>query len=131
MMQKFLAIALGGVFGALSRYGLAQLIHGLYKGGFPAGTLFVNLSGSFAIGFLWALFDNTVVAPNVRLFLTVGFLGAYTTFSTFALENFVLLKDREFGVFFVNVLLTNVAGILLVFAGYFLCKYLFLLIKGG
>ena len=130
-MQKFLAIALGGLLGALSRYGLAQAIHRLYKGGFPAGTLFVNLSGSFAIGFLWALFDNIVIAPNIRLFLTVGFLGAYTTFSTFALENFILLKDKEFGAFFVNIVVTNVAGILLVFAGYFLGKYLLLLTRGG
>jgi CrcB protein len=85
---------------------------------FPTGTLAVNLGGSLAVGCLWALFEKGALTPNARLFLLTGLLGGFTTFSTFTLENFSLLRDGELKLAAANVLVSNVAGIFLVFAGF-------------
>jgi CrcB protein len=85
--------------------------------GFPWGTLVVNLIGSFLIGFLWQLFANVPVPPNMRLLIFTGGLGAFTTFSTFALESFNLFRDGDFELGMANVLISDFLGIALVFVG--------------
>ncbi len=89
-------IALGGLFGTLARYGLQGWIQP--KGGtFPLGTLAINIAGSFALGFIIRYATgSTVVSPEVRGGLTIGFCGAFTTMSTFAYETTALLGDGDY-----------------------------------
>lgn len=92
-MSRILAVALGGAVGALARHGLSTAIAAAFGGRFPLGTLIVNVAGSFAMGGLAALFaDRMHVAPEVRLLLLTGLLGAFTTFSTFSVETLSLLQ---------------------------------------
>lgn len=128
-MIKLAIIALGGAIGAIMRYSISGFFHQQTKAIFPLGTLIVNLSGSFLIGFLWGLFEYSAVSHNTRNFIFIGILGAYTTFSTFCLENFNLFRDGEFNQAFLNILLSNFMGIILVFAGFFLSRFIMEFIK--
>jgi len=121
-MLKFLLIGLGGAIGAVARYIVSGIDYKWSFGIFPVSTLIVNLSGSFVIGFLWGLFEVFAVSSNMRMFIFIGILGGFTTFSTFALENFNLLKDGERNIAFLNILISNMLGIGLVFAGYLIAK---------
>lgn len=128
-MLKLFYIALGGAIGALMRYGFSGLIHRSYKGIFPLGTLSVNLLGSFIIGLVWCWSETVFVSQNMRVFIMIGVLGAFTTFSTFNLENFNLIRDGEAGLALVNLVISNVLGIGFVFAGYFSLKILGFIFK--
>lgn len=122
--MKFLTIALGGAAGALLRYLISGLVYRYSKSVFPWGTLTVNLSGAFVIGVLSGLFEFSCMNQQLRLFLFIGVLGAYTTFSTFCLENFYLLRDGEYWPAVVNILISNIAGVLLAAAGFLAAKYI-------
>jgi len=92
-----LYIALGGVAGTLSRYGLEGWMQGRSASGFPLGTLTVNLAGSLLLGFILRLATGaTVITPDVRAGLTIGFCGAFTTMSTFSYESVALLNDGDY-----------------------------------
>ncbi|MBI5740800.1 MAG: fluoride efflux transporter CrcB [Nitrospirae bacterium] len=121
-MTKVMLLAAGGAIGTVLRYTLSGLIYRISDGVFPWGTLFVNLTGSFVIGLLWGLFDVENLSPNFRNFVFVGILGGYTTFSTFTLESFNLLRDNEFGHALSNILASNILGIMLVLAGFFAAR---------
>ncbi len=127
-MFKFLLIAIGGVFGALLRYWLSGLVHRYFDGSFPWGTLSVNLVGAGIIGFLWGIFEETTIPANLRFLFFVGFLGSFTTFSTYALETFNLIRDGEVKLALLNVLLSNILGIVMVIAGFLFSKYLILFV---
>jgi CrcB protein len=122
-MIKVLLVALGGAMGALLRYAMSGFTSRYLDGVFPCGTLMVNLVGCFVIGFLWQLFEMVVVSPNVRTFILIGILGAFTTFSTYGLESFNLIREGEFGFAVLNVLMSNVVGIMLVFCGFVVSRY--------
>ncbi len=122
-MLRFFYIAAGGALGALFRYAVSGWTYRFFSGVFPWGTLVVNLVGSFIIGLLWGLFEVSVVSQNVRVFLFIGVLGSFTTFSTFSLESCSLLRNGEYGFLFWNVLLSVVFGIGLIFAGYFSARW--------
>jgi fluoride exporter len=124
-MLRFFYIAFGGAAGALLRYWASGLVHRIGGSSFPWGTLSVNLIGSFLIGFLWGMFESVIVSQNARILIFIGLLGSFTTFSTFSLESFHLVRDGEYGLFIANILSSFVLGILLVFAGYFLSRLLF------
>jgi CrcB protein len=95
-MKHMLLIALGGAGGALSRYWLMNLVNQWHHVKFPFGTLAVNLIGSFAIGIMYVLITERVALhPDWRNVAMVGFLGAFTTFSTFSLEVITLLENGE------------------------------------
>lgn len=117
MLRLFLLLAGGGI-GTILRYWLSNLVYRAAGGVFPSGTLAVNLGGSLAIGALWALFEKGALTPNARLFLLTGMLGGFTTFSTFTLESFSLLRNGELKLAAANILVSNAAGIFLVFAGF-------------
>lgn len=123
-MLNILSIAIGGIIGSLMRYGAGGFVHRFAGGNFPYGTLLVNLSGCLAIGFLWGAFERFNFSSPVRSFLFIGVLGSYTTFSSFGLETFNLLRDREFVAGAYNILFTNLTGIAFVFAGYFAASWL-------
>ena len=117
-MTQLIAIALGGSVGAVLRFLVANGIYAWLGRGFPHGTLFVNVSGSFLMGFLTELLlQRFAVAVEYRAAVLVGFLGAYTTFSTFALESFALIEQGSFLKAFLNVLLSTLLCILAVWIG--------------
>jgi fluoride exporter len=117
MMQHVMLIACGGMAGALARYGLSKYVAQSSNSLFPWGTLLINLSGSLLIGLFFELFDRAVIPADLRSLITIGFLGAYTTFSTYSLETVNLLRDGEIRLCLTNVILSNVLGLLLVLAG--------------
>lgn len=92
------AVAAGGALGAPARYGISLAVH-ITPGTFPWGTFWINLSGSFALGLLLAvLLARFPADPHLRPFLATGFLGAYTTYSTFAVETDLLIRNGHAGV---------------------------------
>ncbi len=110
-MQDYLIIGIGGFLGAVTRYAVAIWIGQRWGRGFPLGTFAINVSGSFLIGLLMTLFtERFMVNPQWRLFLVIGFLGAYTTFSTFEFETGALLKDGEWMLAGMNVVFSVAAG---------------------
>jgi CrcB protein len=103
-MQQILFIGLGGFMGSASRYLVSRYFNDLFVS-FPMGTLVVNFTGSFLLGFLtYAFLHERAVDPQVRNMVTVGFLGAYTTMSSFALESVRLVEISEYATFILNVL---------------------------
>lgn len=122
-MMKVVAILCGGGCGALARYvltGMAQRASAY----FPWGTLSVNVLGAFAVGILWALCERFSLLPAIRLFLFVGFLGAFTTFSTYSLETVHLLRDGETKIALFNLVANNFGSIAAVFIGFWLVQSL-------
>lgn len=92
-MKVLVVVAAGGAAGAVARYGLGGWIHGWAGAWMPWGTFGINLLGSLLIGFAVGYLESVPVGPEVRALITVGFLGAFTTFSTYAYETVALLRD--------------------------------------
>jgi CrcB protein len=110
-MTNLLIIGIGGFLGAIARYGVAAWVGQHWMRSFPLGTFLINVSGSFLIGLLMPLLtERFLVNPQWRLFLVVGFLGAYTTFSTFEYETGALLQDGEWLMAMLNIVGSVVAG---------------------
>jgi CrcB protein len=124
-MYKLLLIALGGAMGTLARYGAHLLSRGVgERFAFPVATITVNLLGCFLIGLLqgW-LVERWPVREEYRLMLIVGFLGGFTTFSTFGWDTAQLLRDGQVIRGMVYAIASNAMGIALVFAGYGLSRW--------
>ncbi|NIA13840.1 MAG: chromosome condensation protein CrcB [Nitrospiraceae bacterium] len=118
MFQKLLLLAAAGGLGTLSRYGLAGLVQRLAGAEFPWGTWVINVLGCFIAGALATLFENRInITPDTRIVIMVGFVGAFTTFSTFMLETGRLFNDAEWLRAFGNLALHNVIGLAALFAG--------------
>ncbi len=115
--MNILVVALGGGAGAVCRYVLAKYLSEHSTNYIPAGTIAVNLIGSFLIGFLFEAFSVFEVRPTTRLLLTTGFLGGFTTFSTFALESVVLLREKQYVRGLLDVVVHDVLGLLMVVLG--------------
>lgn len=128
-MLNLLAIMAGGSIGASLRHGIFLIVQRLAGTEFPAGTLVVNLLGSFLIGFIWCLFDEAHWSHEWRLFVFTGLLGGFTTFSTFTRETFQLFKVGEWKTGLAYLTVSNVFGILLVFCGVLLCKRLIMMLR--
>ena len=122
-MSKIFLIGLAGFIGTLSRYWMAGVVAKRYGETFPMGTLVVNLIGCFFVGLLFYLFEERfLVNQTMRTVIFVGFLGGFTTFSSFGLQTFTLLQDGEFGLAVLNLTASNVVGLCLVWAGYTLAR---------
>ncbi|MCD6359104.1 MAG: fluoride efflux transporter CrcB [Dehalococcoidia bacterium] len=124
-MREIIYITVAGGLGVLGRYYMVGIVHRLLGTGFPYGTLVVNLLGSFLIGFVMQVSMSTDLVPRaLRLALTLGFLGAFTTFSTFSYETFSYLEDGNWLMAGVNILANVVPCIIAVFLGYLLGRTL-------
>lgn len=122
-MIKILIVGMGGFIGAVARYGLSGLVHRYTSSFFPWGTLVVNVTGCFLIGCLiYLAADRAVLSPNARLFLLIGILGAFTTFSTFSCETLDLINDRAHWSALANVGLNVLFGLFAVWLGRFACR---------
>jgi fluoride exporter len=117
-MSKLAWLAGAGALGTLARYGVAGVVQRALGGAFPWGTLVVNAVGCLLFGLVWALAEERmVISGETRAILLVGFMGAFTTFSTFAFETSAMLRDAEWSFALANVLSQNVLGIVCFFAG--------------
>lgn len=120
--MKVLLVGVGGCAGTLLRYWIAEAISKRYGESFPLGTLVVNAMGCFLAGLLFYFLYRTTTNPTLQAAVFIGLLGGFTTFSAYGLQTFTLLKDGEVFLALVNVLASNVVGLLLVWAGYSLAE---------
>ena len=121
--MEYLLVGVGGFLGANARYVLGALIAERLGAAFPYGTLIVNLTGSLAIGIILVLLTERLAAdPAWRLLLVVGFLGGYTTFSSYTFDALLLAEAGQWGRALWYVLGSNVLGLAAAFAGMLLAR---------
>ncbi len=125
MLQRMLLLAGAGALGTLARYGLGGLVQRLAGGSFPWGTVVVNIAGCLLAGLVWSLAERRMpLDPVARLAIFVGFMGAFTTFSAFALETSHLLRHSGWSWALGNILLQNTIGLLAMSVGLTIGRYL-------
>lgn len=119
-------IAIGGAIGAIARYQIAAAVQARVPAGFPYGTFVVNVSGCLVMGFVTALMtERLVVHPNWRFLIPIGFIGAYTTFSTFELETFRAVAEGAWPIAAANVVASCLAGYVALWAGFVAARLMF------
>jgi CrcB protein len=125
-LGQLLVVGTGGFLGSAARYALSGLVHrGLPSLAFPVGTLAVNVLGCLIIGFLGGLLETRqILGPSQRLFLLIGVLGGFTTFSTFSYETLGLLHAAEFAKSLLNVMAHVGIGLFAAWVGYLGAQYL-------
>jgi CrcB protein len=124
MIKNILLAGFGGGIGSIARYLCQRWINGIYQHTFPLATFLVNVSGCLLIGIIYALAErSSFLSPPLRLFLTTGFCGGFTTFSTFAFENMGLIRGGDVAYFIWYSAGSLLAGIASVYAGYALIKF--------
>lgn len=117
-LSRYLSVAVGGALGAMLRFYLGGSVLSRVGASFPLATFFINITGSFIIGFFLTLASERFpINPHLRLAVAVGFVGAYTTFSTFEYETARLVEERYFISAFLNIVLSFVVGFLAVWGG--------------
>lgn len=125
MIWNYIYIAIFGVLGCWARYAMTQLVQGLWGNDFPYATLIINLSGAFIMGFLFVeTLDRLTISPSLRTGILTGFIGGYTTFSTYAMEAFTLAEAGQATTAGLYVLLSNGLGLLAAFAGAYIARNL-------
>ncbi len=120
--MDYLWIAIGGAGGSILRYFFQTLLPGSTDGAFPLGILVVNVVGSFLIGCCAGLFEIIATPSPIKLFLTVGILGGFTTFSSYSLGNFQMLRAGQGKMAFAYIAASNILGIGMAFLGYYLAR---------
>ncbi len=126
ILTNMFLVAIGSGFGGASRYGLGKIVQDNVPTGFPLNTLSVNVLGCLILGIVYALLEKgTVMSDNMRLFLTAGFCGGFTTFSTFMYENHMLLSDNRGWWCIFYMLLSIAGGFLFLYLGYKLINSIF------
>jgi fluoride exporter len=124
-MQAYLAIAIGGTLGCWARYFMTNMIQAIFGRDFPYATLSINVLGSFLMGFLFVLtLERLLVSPFLRIGVLTGFLGGFTTFSTFAMETLLLAEQGESAKAAVYVLLSTLFGVAAALGGAYLARLL-------
>lgn len=124
ILSNIICVGLGGAAGAILRYCVSILFSGT-QFCLSLPTITVNITGSFLIGFLSAIFTAYSAPTALRMLLIVGLLGGYTTFSTFAFDSSSLMLKGEWQLFILNILINNIGSILAAIGGLFLGKFLF------
>lgn len=118
-MQRIIYLGVAGGAGTLLRYWISEWVAKRSGTTFPVGTLVVNLVGCLLAGFLFQLFaERFVINQTLSVVILIGLLGGFTTFSSFGLQTFNLLRAGEIGFALLNIAISNVAGLLLVWVGY-------------
>jgi len=121
--MRYLLVLIGGGVGALARYVAASAIMTRFGGKFPLGTLTINVTGSFLIGFLMTMLtEHFELDPRWRLLLVVGFLGGYTTFSSFEWETFTSVRDGALWTGMLNIVSSVLIGYIAVWLGVALAR---------
>ncbi len=124
MIQKIILIAIAGALGTLTRYGLAAGINRISGHAVFGGTFFVNLIGCFSAGLLLAIFENRLhLSEQARIIVFIGFMGAFTTFSAIMVDTSELVRSSAWLHAMMNVVLQNGLGLVAIFAGVFVGKY--------
>lgn len=124
-MLRTLLIGIAGLAGTLLRYWLSGFVARRYGETFPVGTMVVNVLGCFIAGAVFNLTEERfLVNPTLRTVILIGLLGGFTTFSSYGLQTFTLLRDGEFGLATLNIVVSNTLGLFMVWAGYGLVKAL-------
>lgn len=123
-MYPYLLVALGGAIGSVARYGSGVLIGQAWRSDFPLGTIVINIVGSLAMGLFIGLLARTTPAwqADARLFVAVGVLGGFTTFSAFSLDAITLFERGEVGSALIYVLISVVISIVALFGGLLLMR---------
>ena len=123
MWTEILCVGAGSCLGGIARYLSTKYIQSAVETAFPWGTFAVNVAGCLLIGLVFgALERGMTIPPAVKLFLTVGFCGGFTTFSTFANENYLLFSSSQFPMALLYAAVSVVAGFAAVYLGYFIAK---------
>ena len=129
-LRLMLAIAIGGALGSVARYALNIAIQSRYADPFPLGIMVINVGGSFLLGFLMRLsLETTALSPELRLFLTTGFCGGFTTFSTFSYDALTLFETGPLRSAWTYVIGSVVLSVLAAFGGVFSARYLGTLLR--
>jgi CrcB protein len=123
MASKIIWIAIAGACGTLARYSLVGIVHRWFGTSFPWGTAAVNILGCLLFGLVWAAAgERSILSPELRTYILVGFMGAFTTFSTFISETSQLLSDQELLLGFANVSFQVIVGIGAFYLGLFIVR---------
>lgn len=121
--MNYLLVSLGAAIGGVMRYWISNLMHKFLPATFPYGTLTVNILGSFLLGLIiFRLDEREIINQHLRIFLTVGFCGGFTTFSTFSFETVSLLRDSQIFLGLLNMILNLILCITGVYAAYLISK---------
>jgi CrcB protein len=124
-MLNTILIGLAGLTGTLLRYWLSGFVARQYGETFPWGTMTVNMIGCLVTGAVFNLTEERfLVNPTLRTVILIGLMGGFTTFSSYGLQTFTLLRDGEFGLATLNIGISNALGLLMVWTGYALVKVL-------
>ena len=122
-MDKIVYLMVAGSLGTIARYGISIFFNKFAVVNFPIGVFVVNMLGSFLFGLIWALSeDKGIVNSNMRLIILVGFMGSFTTFSTFAFDNTIYITQLDWAKLVLNILANNIVGIFLIYLGFKLSK---------
>jgi CrcB protein len=124
-MWTYVAIAVGGTVGCWARYGMTNLVQSIYGRDFPYATMSINLLGSFLMGFLFIeTLERLAISPELRTGILTGFLGGFTTFSTFSMESVLLVEQGYFLRAGLYMLLSTALGFLAAFGGAYIARNL-------
>jgi CrcB protein len=117
-VEKYFAVGVGGFVGSIVRFWLATYIGQRMGTRFPYGTFLINVSGSFLVGVVMTILtERTHLSPTWRYLIPIGFIGGYTTFSTFEYETLRAIQDGQFTIGLLNIVLSVVLGFLMVWTG--------------
>lgn len=126
MLKTILIVGTGGFLGSVLRYLTQLLMEKLLHSTFPWGTFVANVAGCLMIGLVYAISERGgLFSPEWRIFLTVGFCGGFTTFSSFAYNNFVMLSENNYLPFFGNIFLNVFFGLTAVYLGIIIIRLIY------
>ncbi|MCX7612286.1 MAG: fluoride efflux transporter CrcB [Ignavibacterium sp.] len=125
-MKNYFIVAFGSALGGITRYFLSKVVYNFLTPIFPFGTLTVNVFGSFLIGiFIFYLDVNNLISSETKIFLTIGFCGGLTTFSTFTYETFSLIQNSEYLFAFLNIISNVILSFVAILLAYFISQKIF------
>ena len=124
-MWAYIAIAIGGILGCWARYAVTNLVQAIYGRDFPYATLSINVLGCFLMGFIFIeTLERLTISPTLRIGILTGFIGGFTTFSTFAMETLLLAEQGETGRSVLYVVLSLILGLMAAFGGAYMARNL-------